>query len=581
MKLIEMKKLSFILVGLLILASGCRKDKEVITETIILGEDPAVYVNTSITGVVVDENDVPVRDALVINEQNAILTDDNGFFYLKDISANQNGAVLEVEKSGFHKTSQTVYPKLNSVEFVRIKILRLDDTGIIDAGNGGSVTIPGGAIVTLPPNGVTLNGTSYSNEVQVKAIYLDPTDEDLFAKMPGNLIGVRTDGRIQGMTTFGMIGVELFSNSGEKLQLADDARAEIKFPLSAEFIAEAPSTIALWHYDVESGYWMEEGEAQIEGQYYVAEVSHFSFWNCDAPFDLVTLKGRIIDQLGEPVVNVTVTLQRNAPTRNTGHATTRFNGTFEGKIPKDESLNLLVKDACGNVVHEEMIGPFGMSAQLGDIVVELSQGVKVTAKLVDCSSAPVEEGYLIIKVEESIVGYLTPDENGNIKGTVNVCSQGEISITAVDLSNGLKSDEQIHAYSRELNLGTIAACGNIIPTIHIVLPSHDVIIGEAVVWSYKDTANQDTVTTIEAEDSRGYFSIGIRGGKEGTFEVESISSMLSAPNMQFTDPRIEVTFTTYGRSAGEYVIGTFEGIVYDVIAGSDTNISGDFRALRK
>ena len=49
----------------------------------------------------------------------------------------------------------------------------------------------------------------------------------------------------------------------------------------------APETINLWYFDEENGYWKEEGQAIKDGNKYVAEVTHFTWWNCDILFDAI------------------------------------------------------------------------------------------------------------------------------------------------------------------------------------------------------------------------------------------------------------------------------------------------------
>lgn len=576
-----MKKLSFILFGVILLCAGCRKDKLVITETVILGEDPATYVNTSITGVVVDENDIPVQNAFVSNDKANTQTDDNGFFYLKDISANKNGAVVQVQKAGYFSTSQTVFPKLNSVEFIKIKLLSSKESGIISGDQGGSVTLPQGASISLPDNGVTLNGQPYSGDVHVHATFIDPLADDIFERMPGSLLGVDTDGRVMGMATFGMMGVELYADNGALLQIAPDKKAELVFPLPDEILNEAPSEIKLWHYDLDLGYWIEEGVAILSGNQYVAEVSHFSFWNCDDPFETVNLEGRVVTENGDPVSNVTVVLRRNTATNNTGYANTAADGTYRGKIPKDEMLKMEVSDACGNVVLTQDIGPFSVDTRLGNIVVDLPQEVNISGVLLDCNNAPVELGYLMVLLDENVVGYLTPNDKGEFSGAINYCKQGEIKFVGVDLAGGQKSDESIAAFSPSIDLGNVVACGTIVPTFTIEYDGETYILGNANGNTYIDTAGgSKTYTSIGGEDVQGYLTLGVQGEGVGTYPVEWISARLNgSSNAQFTDPRIDVTFTYFG-DVDDHIVGTFSGMIYDNIKGVDANISGHFRVLR-
>jgi hypothetical protein len=89
------------------------------------------------------------------------------------------------------------------------------------------------------------------------------------------------------------------------LRIRQGNEVEIHLPM-------APSTITLWHDDVDQARWMEEGSAQRTGTEYFGGVKHFSFWSFSTAFNLVELKGKVFlvdDQhpLAGAVVRLTMT----------------------------------------------------------------------------------------------------------------------------------------------------------------------------------------------------------------------------------------------------------------------------------
>lgn len=578
-----MKKLSFILFSVILLFAGCRKDKVVITETIFFGDDPEVLVNTSVTGVVVNEANVPIEGARVTLGQNQAQTDDNGFFYLKDILANENGAVVAAEKSGYYPTSQLVYPKLNSVEFIRVKLIKSNESGIITASQGGVIQAGGGASVEFPADAFELNGTSYSGEVSVHATYIDPLADDLFERMPGSLIGVDNEGRIVGMETFGMIGVDMYASSGDKVELASGKTAKITFPVSPEIIGEAPDQIHLWHYDMEKGYWMEEGRAELEGDQYIANVSHFSFWNCDAPFELVQLEGRIVNSAGEGVIGAKVHITRNTPTRSTGYGITDQAGYFRGKVPKGEPLEMEIYDPCGNLVSSESIGPFSNDVTIPDVVVSQLTEVNLTASVVDCSGQPVGYGYVKAVAENGDeLGYITTAADGTVDGVITLCEPQDFEVIAVDLENALASDAMMVTYQSTIDLGILEACDIAVQTFNITVDDENYIIAEAHAVTFVDTSmGPQTKTVLQGQDAIGYFQITVNGEGEGTFEADEMDLVISgSSNRRFVEAEVEVTFTTYdGPGPDSYVRGTLEGTIYDNTVQGTVDISGSFSCL--
>ena len=62
-------------------------------------------------------------------------------------------------------------------------------------------------------------------------------------------------------------------------------KATLFFPIADIQIDKLDNTIPLWSLNEETGLWIQEGVANLNGQFIVAEVSHFSFWNLDLSFE--------------------------------------------------------------------------------------------------------------------------------------------------------------------------------------------------------------------------------------------------------------------------------------------------------
>ena len=92
-------------------------------------------------------------------------------------------------------------------------------------------------------------------------------------KMPGNLIGLDVSGTQMALGSLGMIAVELLSDNGEELQVADNKSVEVELALADNQLDKAPATVPLWSFDEEKGYWVEEGVATKQGNVYVASLT--------------------------------------------------------------------------------------------------------------------------------------------------------------------------------------------------------------------------------------------------------------------------------------------------------------------
>ena len=109
-------------------------------------------------------------------------------------------------------------------------------------------------------------------------------------------------------------------------------------PLDASMVANAPSQIPLWWFDEDNGYWVEEGEATLQGNAYVGNVSHFSFWNCDVSAGAVDLCINITDQNQNPIAGIYAEIDTQNYGMTGGYSNS--NGVVCGWVPENETLNV-------------------------------------------------------------------------------------------------------------------------------------------------------------------------------------------------------------------------------------------------
>lgn len=564
-----------------IVVQSCRQDKEISTETVIITNEPVVRINTSITGMISDESGQPIQGVLVEVESFSASTDDNGFFYLKDIEANEKGASVKATKAGFFTTSKLVYPELGSVEFVKITLLESDEGGMFNAPSGGQVQLTSGVLLDFPANAVEKDGAPYTGSVSVHATYIDPLARDLDDRMPGSLIGINDEGALQGMETYGMVGVDLYDEAGELLEVASNKKVKIHFPLPTDLQGSAPSSIDLWHFDENSAYWVQEGQARLESNQYIAEVSHFSFWNCDAPFDLVNVRGRVLTTDDKEVSGTRVEIERKGSTaRGTGSAYTDYRGYFRGKIPANEFLELRVYDICGDLAFTQDIGPFNSDADVGVITVDYPNELVVSGVLVDCNGDNVNDGYAMITIN----GVNTPglvDADGRFEVVIGACGMEEISITPFDLAAQQKGDISSYRFSSPLDVGTLSACGNVVYTLNLNIDGTPISIENCFGYTFLDSMrSSEEILYIGAEAGRGYGNMYIEGNTVGSFPVLLFDfNLLDFPNTVFEQPNINCVVTQLD-PAPSIIRGSFSGTAINSSTGMTVDIFGDFNAER-
>ncbi len=431
-----------------------------VAHTIDLGD----LLTISIGGVVRNELGGPVSGATVRAGCGAgvsTITDHFGVYLVQGVVAYEGLAHVTVEKEGYFTGSRSFVPSESAdaaISHAHITLLAKDLAGTVQSVSGGQVVLEG-VTIQFPANAFVQNGQAYSGPVNVYVNHIDPINADLQAQMPGMLMGVM-DEQQQLLLSYGMAGVQLTDPNGQEVQLASGSPATVRFSLASAQQASAPDTILLWWFDEDLGYWVEEGEAQRVGNEYVGEVAHFSWWNCDVPSNFVLLQGTVIEQATATAL-VDAQVRLISTTMGTGLTYTNGSGEFTGMVPNDQVLTLQVWLPCGPLgayvqVHEELVGPFAVESAIM-VLVDGPDLQLVMGQVLDCSAAPLEEGYVWAN------GQAVFCTEGAFEFTTCASS---VALRAVDLAAGNVSDHvTIELTTDTTDIGDLVACTPLFGTV--------------------------------------------------------------------------------------------------------------------
>ncbi|MFK7783752.1 MAG: carboxypeptidase-like regulatory domain-containing protein [Crocinitomicaceae bacterium] len=550
-----------------------------------------ITISTSIGGEVSDEFGAPVPNALVTVGSEQVYTNDLGFFLFDNITVDQNRAFVKVEKNGYFLGAKSIKPSSSAVSYVNMQLISQVLSGVVDNSQGGVISVSGGPSLSFEAGDISKeNGDPYNGSVSVYAKYLDPTAPNIGEIMPGDLDAIDANGDAVALVTYGMIVVELVGSSGEQLNVANGEQVELTMPVQAVQSSSAPASIPLWHFDETLGNWVEEGTATLQGNSYVGQVSHFSFWNCDVPFPIVNLELRVHCN-NVPIANVEARLE--SPTGfYYGTSYTNGDGIIDEAIPAGLPLVLKIFDGCGNLVHQENLGTPTADVDLGDIEL-CSSASAVTAVLKDCNDTPISNGLLSIQIGSNSIPFFT-DANGSVNSLVFTCLSDSVLVSGFDLTQGLQSTPQWVQVSPTMNLGNIIVCDQVQEYIEYTLDGTTFLINDLglnEVWAQTDF--------LAPPGSTGGH-IGIRSGINNTGPLTfsiwtehlgigtylnslvpgvtngvgfNINGILGPPDV------LTVVYTEYGAVAGDYYAATFQGNFTDTNGTSHT-LSGSFRAKR-
>jgi uncharacterized protein (TIGR02145 family) len=442
--------------------------------------DPAQLGNlrtASVMGVVTGPTGAPEMNAIVRSPYGGeeTRTDLNGVFFLNNILVYDKLGYITITKPGFHQGSRSFLPLETGSNRVNVQLLPMTQSGTFSAATGGTVT-SGLLQLTFPANAVSLNGQPYTGTVRVYAAALDPTSTAMFDQMPGELLGGMNDS-LRLLRSFGMASVELRDTNMNELQLATSISATLTFNIPNALQAEAPATIDWWSFNETLGYWKHEGEATKQDTQYVAQASHFSWWNCDVPQNFNDIHGTVNSVGGTPVSDAQVNVVTQ--TLGTGITYTNADGEFSGRVPKNQLLTLNVYLTCSTtsdwaLAHSETINS-QTQALTSSITASLDEHYPITGTLVNCQNQPVSSGYVIMGPQLFIA-----DESGQFN--IQTCALGQYVIQGYDNSNAdsinASEFDTVQVGLQGVDAGALQACleifgtvtdidGNIYPTVLI------------------------------------------------------------------------------------------------------------------
>ncbi|MFO7655075.1 MAG: carboxypeptidase regulatory-like domain-containing protein [Candidatus Krumholzibacteriia bacterium] len=285
---------------------GCSDDDDGTTDP-----DPGVITGGTLSGVVTTASGAPLVGVTATTPgANGVQTNEDGVFRMSGLEARETVATFTL--ADHMTTHQNVRIISNQTTHLPGVVLVPFETAVIDAAGGGTaVTADGEGRVTFPANAFELaDGTPYTGDVNVEFLAMLPTEPGYFGVFPGRFEGLREDETVVPFVSFGFMDVELMDNSkAVPVRLADGVTAELQLRAPAtEFTTkQLPSTMPMWYYDPAAGMWIEDGEATLVGDRYVADVSHFTTWNWDLPLeDVCMIEGTVRDLAGLPVENARV-----------------------------------------------------------------------------------------------------------------------------------------------------------------------------------------------------------------------------------------------------------------------------------
>jgi hypothetical protein len=551
-------------------------------------------------GNITDEYGKPASGVNIQAGGKTAITDADGYFKIPDASLDECSSVVIAEKPGYFKGFRS-FAATTGTNQVSIKLIKRDLAGIVTGSTGGDVSLPGGTKIFLKAGSIVVSssGALYTGTVNIFAASIDPTAPDIAERIPGSFMANNADGSRVGLSSYGMVAVELEGTSGEKLQIRSGSTATLTLEIPASLQTSAPATIPMWYLDEQTGIWKEEGFASKTGNSYVTDVKHFTFWNCDVPVPAIMLSMTITSSAGIPLSHIHVRLIRTLTGTGIGFSDgwTDSLGQVRGLVPKNEVLQMRIIGPCGTVVHSGNIGPFSANTILGTIILPatVTSVVTVQGKLLTCAGTPVRNGYASVKIG-AIMRLAHTDSVGNYQlSFLKGCTAADTAIiTGTDLTIFQQSSPQTVLLITAITIvPDISACG-VLSNEYL---SYSLDGAAPVTFSIMNP--QDTLILNRVISGGSLYSINIncrKGSAPGGSSANQILFTVNSPLMAGTysmnsllinnswayspSTGMTVTFTNYATAQGLFYEGSFTGTYTTINTSVVHTLTGQFRLKR-
>ncbi|MCH9647367.1 MAG: carboxypeptidase-like regulatory domain-containing protein [Deltaproteobacteria bacterium] len=232
----------------------------------------------------------------------------------------------------------------------------------IDPSDGGELQeekkgrLPGAEVVIRPGTLELEGGGAPALPVRGMLASIDLSDpEDRF---PGEYAAINRRGQEVALNSLGAVEVSFFDANDQKVNLAPDTTALVRIPVDSgqlgmpEMPGKPPESIAIWFLNPATGLWEEEGRGILKGDFYEAEVSHFSVINADIEFTTPACMRIRTDIARLPLpYQLRVSAPANAPVK-TVTKTVADQLSVVVRLPQNTAIRLEVLDSSGNVISQ-------------------------------------------------------------------------------------------------------------------------------------------------------------------------------------------------------------------------------------
>jgi hypothetical protein len=418
-------------------------------------------VSADFIGRVEDTNGNTIFNAEVTIGDKTVLSDFNGVYVINDATVFEKHTSIEVRKNGYLEVSRAIIPKTASVNSIGITMMDSNITGSVSSGAASVVEGPNNSKVEFTGDFIRSDGSVYNGQVNVYMSYVDPSNANYPAFLPGNGIGQSLlNDAVTIADNFGLLNVKLLSPNGERLNINPQNPSILYIPKRQGATSEPPIS-SLWSFNENLGFWEEDENVALlsSGDYYAALVNHFSWWAASMSQNFVefcyTLSPQNYEGDSRYVVNIINTADEDWLLWDNIQPSEDLQCLM---VPEGEQFEVIIRGFalfCNTLVYEDTIGPFAMDTTLDfsfDYEIDYTQ---ITGFASNCAGELLQNGY--VYVDDNNIFSIT---NGVVDFTIQHCIDTEFAnVQIYDFdSNTVSVTEGIPLGGNTFNIGNVITC---------------------------------------------------------------------------------------------------------------------------
>lgn len=572
-----------------ILLNACTKSDQ-------LAELPPVEKSTeteletiSLQGRITDQQAAPIAGAVVRSGNYVTTTDINGNYRFSSIRVKSTSGLVEVLVNGFFREYKGFEVMPETEHYVRMQLVPLNNGVRFAAASGGIYNLPSGSGIEIGPDAMSeaANGQQYTGTVQANAFSKDADDPAFYGVIPGSK-GRDIQNKAVSVQFISAVVTELTGDAGQQLQLKTGKSATVRFPIPESKMMNIPGAVSLWYYDPVNSEWKEEGKAHREGNFYVAQVPHFSTWAVGTALPAAPLKATITDITGEALSFARIQLYSADGKQLLGSPVhTNNKGNLLMNAPSNQAMEIRIINSCDEVLASQQINTGSSSNWLGTIKAGTTgrNNLVLSGKVQNCKAAPIYKGWVNVVIDGQ--QYKASINNGNFQLSLNRCynTNTYAKITAVDEEGNQESNSIMKEVSTgSVDLGLLSTCNKRnMQYISYTLNGTNYLLQAPTDSLVQAKGNGDKTYVINcykaSDPTTIAFSLSFSGNENpGEYPVTTLKFSQNKTELTSAGTWL-VKITQFGK-VGEYIEGSATGNMRDLSSNRTLPFNFRFKVIR-